>query len=184
MSRKSVQRSTRTIKGGFKVTTTKSDKGWSDLMRLLKDMGQAQTRVVAGITGERGEQVHPKGKETIVDIAIRNEFGSPGGKIPERPAIRSTVDANGAKYRAGLRRAFRALIEDAIAHGQVDPKKAKALERLGLQISGDMKRTISAGVPPPNAPSTIAAKGSDTPLIDSGRTRQAITSEVRRGGGE
>lgn len=182
MTRKAVVRHTRAVKGGVRVTTTDRDRGWHDLMRLLKDMGQEHTRVVVGVTGERAATLHPKGgKETIVDIAIRNEFGSPGGKIPERSFVRSTVDANTPKYKTGIRRAFRKMIEDAIARGDVDPKNAKALERLGLQVVGDMKRAISAGIPPPNAPSTIRAKGSDTPLIESGRTRQAISHEVRRG---
>jgi hypothetical protein len=171
--------------GGYaiKVKTTERDHGWRALMKLLKDMGHEQTRVVVGVTGTKAAAIHPrsKGQLTVVDVAIQNEFGSAGGKIPERSFIRSTTDANVTKYKNGIRRAFRDMLEAAIAHGEVDPKKAKGLERLGLQVTGDIKRAISGGIPPPNAPATIARKGSDTPLIDTDRLRQSISHEVRRG---
>ena len=181
-ARKPRYTATSSSRGGIKVKTTDKDMGWAPLMKLLKDMGHQQTRVVVGVTGKKAEALHPRGKgKTVVDIAVQNEFGSPGGKIPERSFIRSTTDANAEKYKAGIRRGFRDMIEDAVTKGQVDPAKAKGMERLGLQVTGDIKRAISDGIPPPNAPSTIAHKGSDTPLIDTGRLRQSISHEVRRG---
>ena len=38
-----------------------------------------------------------------------------------------------------------------------------------------MQEAISAGIDPPNAESTIKAKGSSTPLVDDGTLRQSIT---------
>jgi hypothetical protein len=168
---------------GIKVKTTDKDRGHKALMKLLKDMGHERTRVVVGVTGAKAAAPHPRAKgkgygTTVVDVALRNEFGI---GVPERSFIRSTTDTNSAKYRAGIRRAFRDLLEGAIAKGEVDPRKAKALERLGLQVTGDIKRAIADGIAPANAPSTIAKKGSDTPLIDTGRMRQALSHEVRRG---
>ena len=50
---------------------------------------------------------------------------------------------------------------------------------LGEKVVADVQRKIVALKDPPNAPSTIAKKGSANPLIDTGRLRQSIDFEVR-----
>jgi len=50
----------------------------------------------------------------------------------------------------------------------------RSLRRLGSVAVGDVQRTIRDIKQPPNAPSTIRKKGSDNPLIDTGRLRQSI----------
>ena len=55
----------------------------------------------------------------------------------------------------------------------------KALNLLGVQIASLIKRKITILRDPPNAPSTIAQKGSTNPLVDTGRLRASINHEVK-----
>jgi hypothetical protein len=48
------------------------------------------------------------------------------------------------------------------------------LEQMGQLAEGHIKQEITDLKDPPNAASTIAAKGSDNPLIDTGAFRQSI----------
>ncbi|MCY1185956.1 hypothetical protein D9M73_267810 [compost metagenome] len=48
------------------------------------------------------------------------------------------------------------------------------LEQMGNLAEGHVKQEITDLKDPPNAKSTIAKKGSDNPLIDSGHMRQSI----------
>jgi hypothetical protein len=58
--------------------------------------------------------------------------------------------------------------------GKIDERKAMGL--LGAWASGAIKATISqSGDFAPLAPSTVKAKGSSRPLIDSGQLNQSIT---------
>jgi len=66
--------------------------------------------------------------------------------------------------------------------GQINAEKA--LERLGVFVTGlvrDKIRTIST---PPNKPQTIRRKGSSNPLIDTGQARQSIQFVKKRVGTE
>jgi hypothetical protein len=52
---------------------------------------------------------------------------------------------------------------------------------LGQWGAAAVKRTITSGqVTPPDAPGTIARKGSSTPLIDEGQLVNAITYAVEK----
>lgn len=105
----------------------------------------------------------------IIERAIYNEFGTT--RIPERPFMRNAMIDNRGKYEA-LMRADGA----RILKGQLTVEGA--LNRLGLMAVGDIKDSIGSNVPPPNAPSTVARKGSSRTLIDTGNMRQAVTFVV------
>jgi hypothetical protein len=49
------------------------------------------------------------------------------------------------------------------------------LQKLGAFGAAKIQDQIASNMPPPNAPSTIAQKGSSGTLIDTGRLRQSIT---------
>ena len=49
---------------------------------------------------------------------------------------------------------------------------------LGLKAAVDVQEKVLDVKQPPNAPRTIARKGSANPLIDTGHLRQSITHEV------
>jgi hypothetical protein len=106
---------------------------------------------------------------TVVEVAVWNEFGTK--HIPERPFIRSTVKQQKAPLKA-----FSGKLLQKILDGKLTREKALGL--LGQKVSGEIKETITSLRTPPNAPSTVEAKKSSNPLIDTGELRQSITFEV------
>ena len=96
---------------------------------------------------------------------------SKGVKIPERSYFRSTFDENAnewSDYALGL--------VDKILNGTETARGVA--EKLGARIQRDVQRTIRELSSPSNAPVTVARKGTDNPLIDTGRLRQSVTYRV------
>lgn len=101
---------------------------------------------------------------TIGEIAARHEFGI---GVPERSFLRGYFHENSATVAEATLRLFR-------SRGA----NAATLEVLGAWIVGQIQTRISNRIPPPNAPETIARKGSDVPLIDTGQLRSSVTHKV------
>ena len=142
---------------------------------LLQKLGRV-------FTGPKQVKVgFPAGESSASNIekAIWNHFGTKGGAsgggwggpIPERPFLSNAMRDNKGKYRDGMQTAARAILR-----GQYDMRKA--LSRLGILAQGDVQSEITSLSSPPNSPVTIALKGSDNPLIDSGEMRGAVTWKV------
>lgn len=146
------------------------DRGWKQLMRTLKVLGHGQSYAKAGIIGEKASAQHP-GEEaaTNVDVGLWNEFGTE--QNPARSFIRDPFDANREVYLAMTTKLVAGVYEGKM-------EIAQALGLVGLKMESDFRNAIAAGIPPPNAPSTIAQKGSSKPLVDRGELRQAIASSV------
>lgn len=136
---------------------------------------------------------------TLGIVAVANEFGtdaangysdqvfadrrSGGGSgvgagqhTPERSFIRSTADAK----KNGEWRIAAEGYRVEIVNGRMTTDRALGL--MGARIKKDVQEKIRSQVPPPNAPSTIAAKGSDHPLINTGQLLNSIDFEVHREG--
>lgn len=129
---------------------------------------------MVGVRGEKGAQREEGQVLTLVEVAAVNEYGSEDGRVPERSFLRSTFDAKKTKIGQQLAAGLDKII---LGRGTTDD----LLGRVGLKLAADSVETINAGVPPPNAPATVARKGSTHTLIDTGRLRQSIDHEVRRG---
>lgn len=153
------------------MTIRERDLGWS---RIVREMGAAgRARVYVGIQGAKGSAIHDaESKLTNAELGAVLEHGTTDGHIPARPFLRGTVDARESRYRKLLRGAA-----DAVASGRMP--LAQALGLVGEVVVGDVKQAIADGVPPPNAESTVIAKGSGKPLIDQGQLRNSITYDVR-----
>jgi hypothetical protein len=78
---------------------------------------------------------------------------------------------NKGNYRALMASDARKIIQ-----GESDMRRT--LSRLGLMAQGHVQESIVNLDTPPNAASTIKAKGSSNPLIDTGEMRQAVTFKV------
>lgn len=157
------------------------DLGWDALMKTLQKVAREKPEIAAGILGDAGNKPHPSSKtgETVAQIAAKHEFGV---GVPQRSFLRATFEANKAEYQGLLARGLMDELMSSIGQRRVfDPNSAPALKRLALKMEGDVKKRIAAGIPPPNAPSTIARKGSSTPLIDTGVLRQSVSALVRMG---
>ena len=159
------------------------DRGLDNLAAQLQEwMGLS---VVVGIRQEKGSVVDEDGGITVAGYAAVNEFGSEDGRVPERSFLRSTIDERRDEYLKGLERAVLEGVDAAAAEGDGTAAVTRALGRLGMAAAGDVQATIRDLRDPPNAPYTIARKKSSNPLIDTGRMRQSIDSEVRNvSGGE
>lgn len=140
-----------------------SDPGFK---KAIRKIGTGKSVVKIGIFSKES------GSELVL-IASVHEFGTDkAGKnnsviIPERSFLRSTVDEN--------KQAIIRIIEKnktAIVKGK--KTKKQVLDEIGLFVVGEVQEKIAKGIDPANATSTVAAKGSSVPLIDTGRLRQSI----------
>lgn len=150
-----------------RVRVKKIDRGWKKVSRLIK---QRRMLITVGVQGREADAKSgdEEGALTVADVAAINELGL---GVPERSFLRSTIDAGRGKYASLMRGIARAALD-----GKIDLKRGAKI--VGEVVVGDVKQSIGAGVPPPNAESTILAKGSSTPLIASGQMRGSITSKV------
>jgi hypothetical protein len=123
------------------------DLGWKRIKALAKAEG---SYAKVGLLGNKADRT---GEVDNVTIGVIHEFGSPAANIPERSWLRSTFDAK----REELYRLMRELV-GGIYDGKMTPERVLGIA--GAQLAAEMKKTITTGqgVPPPNAPSTVARK--------------------------
>ena len=95
------------------------------------------------------------------------EYGDPAHHIPPRPFMKWTVYKNWRKWGRFVQDKLPQLMD-----------AQDTMERLGQIVVQDMKDMITDWSEPPNAPSTIAQKGFNNPLIDSGQMRDTVRMEV------
>jgi hypothetical protein len=132
------------------------DEGFEEFLDLVDNI--AGSNVEIGYDQASGEEDGFR----LVDLASVHEFGN--DNIPARPFIRGSFDNN---------------VDELGNNGQdllVRYLEGKADDQLTLEIWGDSyKALMQNGVITrelnlvENAPITIKRKGSDTPLIDTGR---------------
>lgn len=91
--------------------------------------------------------------------------------IPERSFLRVPLRQN----QDNISKAFRALT-GKVARGEIT--LIQMLDQIGARAAGYCIEAIENGIAPPNADSTIKAKGSSTPLVDQGRMKGSITHVV------
>ena len=136
--------------------------------------------VVVGIQGVQAQATDPEEPAvTVLDKAIRNEFGVPAmdghGEVPPRPFLRTSA----AEYRGKWTRAYTLRIKQALL-GRITSTQAASV--IGLQAKQDVQAKIIAGPWAPNAPMTVRLKKSSRPLVDTGQMRQSIRFQVERFG--
>ena len=101
----------------------------------------------------------------VAQVARIQEYGSI--KIPPRPFFRNAIDNNMQKWL------------DFLGRDLVNTNNAElSYNRLGEMARGDIVESITQLDTPPNAPKTIARKGSSNPLIDTGFLRANVTFKV------
>lgn len=108
------------------------------------------------------------------DIGLIHIFGTLDGRIPPRDFLKLPLEA---KKRELMKALEGNAAKTAIQQGDYE----KAFAILGAKaeeiIDGAFK-SRGYGQWQPNAASTIRAKGSSAPLIDTGELRRSITSDV------
>lgn len=152
------------------------DLGMKNIVRSFKKVDGSYVKV--GLQGETGQKTYGEkwNPVTVVDIGVIHEFGTVN--IPERSFLRNTFDENYLKWRKFTTQVFSEMITKQFAKTYT-VGISKALGFLGQRIQNDIKNRIRQGIPPPNAPSTLArklkkGKGLPVPLIDTGRMINSI----------
>lgn len=157
-----------------KVKVVVKDHGWRTLMKNLKHIDRARVHVGV-LQNEKAEGDNEDGFD-LVALAATHEFGSSDGHTPERSFIRSTFRGPPAWLVAITTRVAKPVLE-----GRLDIERGLGL--IGAVATAQIKETIvekrtTGPEPQDNAPSTIARKGSSTPLVDTGRLLNSISWRV------
>lgn len=136
--------------------------------KMLKELQGMEVR----IGFQAGKATEADGTD-ICDIAAWNELGT--AHSPSRPFIRKSVDENVGKINSFLKGMKGDLARGASAE--------QILKQIGIFQKDLMQEKIRNGSFAPNAPATIRKKGSDKPLIDTGRMRQSVDYVIQKKGG-
>lgn len=147
-----------------KDTVTADGKKFEKLLKDLKDL-EVRIGIQQGETSEDGVD--------LVDIAMFNELGTV--HIPSRPFLRDSVDANMDQINAFLQSMKKELLRGGSAED--------VLKKIGVFQKGLVQEQIISGDFAPNSEATIRKKGSDTPLVDTGRMRQSVNYVIQKKGG-
>jgi hypothetical protein len=131
---------------------------------VYKALGTARSVDVGFMRGA----TYPDGTSVALVAAI-NEYGRSKVGQPPRPFFRNMIAAKQKEWGPATAKLL-------VAH-QYDAKAV--LTAVGEAVEGQLKASIDEFVSPPLKPSTIAAKGFDKPLIDTGEMRKSVTYQVR-----
>ena len=136
------------------MTVTSVDRGYNALVKRV--IGLKPVTIAVGILEKDGAASHEGDDDlTILMVGVYNEFGTfKNGvpHVPERSFIRAWFDANEAELRAKLTVLMRSVIAGQRTRDQV-------LQLMGAYGVGQIQSRMAESIPPPNAPSTVKAKG-------------------------
>lgn len=152
------------------VEIKQKNKGW--LQKLLKAYDNQDVLAIGYPASETGGLRYPDGTGVILVAAVNN-FGSAGRGIPARPFM-----TEGAEPAIEATQPIAAALIPLLNQGKVTP--AQILKDMGPFAEAAFKAKLTEGPWEPNAPSTIADKGSSRPLIDTGLLRNSLTHVVRK----
>lgn len=144
-----------------KVQVFDKDRGFGRVLKKITGLDRYTLEVgfIEGVTDPE-----------IVERALRNEVGD---GPPARPFIAPTIDRNYRTY-------VNALLDASSRLLRTERQTQRDLEAVGALIAADIQAAIDAMSTPPNAPATVAKKGFNDPLIETGAMRAAVTFRVTR----
>jgi hypothetical protein len=147
-------------------STKRKDRGKDAMVKAAREM-YGKPYVAVGIMGTEQRE---DGKIKNWELGTIHEFGTE--KIPARSFLRSTYKEHLSEMRAIIKKLHHKVLHEKM-------KKGDALALIGEKFTALVKAKITAHIPPPNEPATIARKGSSTPLVDTGQLLNSIRYEVR-----
>lgn len=163
---------------GFLEGSTYDDKGHTPVAQvaLTNEFGgvihrEAGTTTVYRKTDAKGTHFLKNGrfvKKSQSNFASEHSHDAYTITIPPRPFFRTMVREKSPAWPEQLAGYVKVYDFDVV----------KSLSAMGELIRGQLVASIKALVSPPNAVSTIAKKGFDKPLIDSGHMWQSVDKEV------
>lgn len=135
--------------------------------RFLKELRKLeQLEVRVGF--QAGQHTYEDGAD-LAEVAAFNELGS--SDTPARPFMRQSFENHEAELQAACEEANKVIANGGTAQ--------QALQKIGVFTKGLVQQEIVDGGFAPNAESTIAKKGSEKPLIDSGLMRESVNFVIK-----
>ncbi len=146
------------------VKLSGGDKFNATLSRLANNVGNASSVEI----GFLENSTYPDGKPTAL-IASIQEFGAPARNIPPRPFFRQMITAKSGEWPKAVADLLKANDFDA----------ALTLDQTGAAIAGQLRQSIVDFSGVPLSPKTIARKGFDKQLVDTGHMLDSIDHAVK-----
>ena len=165
------------------VSLTEKSNLWPAIKQALKETQKSHVAVGWPSESSKTKEAH----DTVsgmsnVQVATANEIGSAPGVRPVVPA-RPMVAETARRIEVPAKKLTAELLKQ-ITEGKMSVKVA--LGRIGRYAQGELKQSIrmpAGGWKAANATMTKAKKGSDVPLVDTGKLFQSVTYAVRMRGG-
>ena len=143
-----------------------TDKGWKRITRKIKALNGKI--VSAGIHTDAGTE---KNGVSIAQVATYNEFGTE--RIPARPFIRLSFENHKKEWGDEAETQLTAMIKSGKTASGALNAVGRHMKKDIVSIIGDTSQLRH------NAPSTIARKGFDKPLYETGKLKAAIDFKVK-----
>ena len=143
------------------------------LMRIRRQLEEAtKSHVKVGFFDSKPHPEEPFGLD-LPSIANIQEYGAPEANIPPRPFMSETFRTTRVyqAFKAGLDLLFRGVATDP-GHS--------IWTQAGKFLAKEMSGNIADWSEPANAPRTVAKKGFDDPLIETGFMRDNVEYRVER----
>lgn len=155
-----------------KAVTVKVKKDiYKQVQKNLLDFSKLD--LLVGVPQEKTEREGNSEPITNAELMFIHTNGSPIRNIPKRPTIEPTIEENKKRISDMFKKAVNKVLNNK-GDGRAD------LEKIGIWTVNKIKAKFGSDDLIPNAPATIAKKGSDRPLIDTGQLRNSVTYVIRR----
>jgi len=142
--------------------------GGDKLVKILTDINKNVEKSTTTLSvGFLEGSTYPDGTSTPLVAAVQ-EFGSPSRNIPPRPFFRNMIARKHNEWPSAVAELLKANNYNV----------TKTLMQTGEGIKGQLQQSIRDTNSPPLAPATIARKGFDKPLIDTGHMINSIDYKV------
>jgi hypothetical protein len=154
------------------------DLGFNRLITNFK-LKAGETAALAGFLRSAGthqpkEEGKPSTPITVAALAAVMNYGSESRNIPARPFFTQVLKEREKEIESLLEKASLNVLLGKISEKQ-------ALGIVAQQVVDWIKLKIDSNIPPPNKPSTIAAKKSDRTLVDSHQLANSVDWEIMEG---
>lgn len=136
------------------------------LAELAESLGDAKTLRVGFLEGA----TYPDG-ESVAMVAAANEFGDPGMNRPPRPFFRRMIEEKSPQWGDDIGKIAVAVKYDA----------STLFSLMGERIKEQLQSSIREFTDPELAPSTVAKKGFDKPLIETSHMLNSVDYDVKDG---
>lgn len=154
--------------GNMSVRIKQTNPNWLKRLERRYDKDYA---IKVGYPASKTKSIEYPDGTSLVQVAMLNNFGSSSQNIPARPFMRLAKPAAIKVIKKPLKKMTHFLNTGKMT-------KKRMAEILAPLAVAEFKKTITNLREPPNAPSTIAAKRSSNPLIDTGLLRNSLTSVI------